>query len=236
MVSVAFFDENKSEMDKLYKIAYRHSAFICNDDFDFNLFSSAKVFDKYLSNGGSPDFGCIDVVTEQGAVPAEILRSNAKNCFIMLISDKTVSPMLYLKPSVMPGALLMRPFDGDEATRILRDALKQCIGSRFSDNEDVFVFSSDSAQRCLAYSQIYFFEARDKKIYVNTGSREYCFYDTMDNLSESLPAGFIRCHRSYIISKSKIEKIYLSKNYIELDNGMEIPLSRSCKEAVKELM
>ena len=61
------------------------------------------------------------------------------------------------------------------------------------------------------------------------------FYDTLDNLEQKLDSDFVRCHRSFIIAKSRIKKVMLSKNLILLDNGYEIPLSRSYKSAIKEL-
>ena len=72
-------------------------------------------------------------------------------------------------------------------------------------------------------------------MFVNTGNQEYAVYDTIDNLQERLPEGFLRCHRSFIVAKSKIENVYLSKNYIALEDGMTVPLSRSYKEVLKEL-
>ena len=89
-------------------------------------------------------------------------------------------------------------------------------------------------KRLVPYSGIVYFESRNKKIFLGTDNEEYSFYGTLDNLEETLDDRFIRCHRSFIAAKKRISKIVLSKNIVVLDNGCEIPLSRSYKGKVKE--
>ena len=108
------------------------------------------------------------------------------------------------------------------------------LAARLSE-ESAFLLNMKSERKMIPYSRICYFEARDKKVYLNVGNQEFAFYDTIDHLEEILPASFVRCHRSFIVSKSKIDKIFISKNYLELDNGMTVPLSRSYKSALKEL-
>ena len=62
---------------------------------------------------------------------------------------------------------------------------------------------------------------------------EYGFYLTMDRLAEELPEQFLRCHRSFIVNSRKIRKIMLSQNLIGLEDGFDIPLSRSYKAVLK---
>ena len=80
-----------------------------------------------------------------------------------------------------------------------------------------------------------FFESRNKKVYVNTGFEEYSFYDTLDNIESRVGDGFVRCHRSFIIAKSRIKKVMLSQNTVILDTDCYIPLSRTYKSVLKEL-
>ena len=73
-------------------------------------------------------------------------------------------------------------------------------------------------------------------MFLNTGDMEYPFYDTLDQLEERLAGRFLRCHRSYLVNRSKISKVYLSQNILTLDSGEELPLSRSYKPAGKQFM
>ena len=43
------------------------------------------------------------------------------------------------------------------------------------DIDKVFVVDNQEGRVLIEYSAIYFFEARNKKIYLNTGAREYGF-------------------------------------------------------------
>lgn len=73
-------------------------------------------------------------------------------------------------------------------------------------------------------------------MYLNTDTEEYAFYDTLDELTKRLSDGFIRCHRSFLVNKNKIEKVFLSQNRLVLEEDFEIPLSRSYKPALKEYL
>lgn len=86
----------------------------------------------------------------------------------------------------------------------------------------------------VPYDKIYYFEAREKKIYVCAGNEEFGFYHTMDKLSEELPEHFLRCHRGFVVNSLKIRKVMLSQNVIRLADGFEVPLSRSYKADLKE--
>ena len=67
-------------------------------------------------------------------------------------------------------------------------------------------------------------------------AKEYGIYGALDTLEEELPKQFRRCHRSYIINTSYISKVWYSKNSILLKNDEEMPLSRSYKTIIKEVV
>ena len=236
MIDVIIFDSIKKELQLVHKTAYELSARMSEADWDWHLYSEPEKLTAYLDRTGNADFSCMDVAAPQGVDLAERVRNRNAAAFILLIADETVSPMRYLKPSVLPGALLLRPFSAAQALETVKTAMAQMLRSADGPaGGGVFQLNLKTERKMIPYSQICYFEAREKKIFVNTGNQEYSFYDTIDHLQEQLPAGFLRCHRSFIVSKSKIENVYLSKNYMELENGMIIPLSRSYKAALKEL-
>ncbi|MHA4844396.1 LytR/AlgR family response regulator transcription factor [Flavitalea antarctica] len=57
-------------------------------------------------------------------------------------------------------------------------------------------------------NDIYFFEARDKYVYIHTGEEEKLIDYSLSYLEERLPAEFVRVHRSFIISKLKIREVH----------------------------
>ncbi len=86
------------------------------------------------------------------------------------------------------------------------------------------------------YDKILFFEANNKKINLRAGNEEYDFYDSIENISHTLPDYFVRCHRAYLVNAKKIRKVKLSDGLIEMGNGVIVPLSRTYKQNVKEWM
>ena len=67
-----------------------------------------------------------------------------------------------------------------------------------------------------------------------TKKTEFSFYDTLDNLTQTLPEQFIRCHKSFIVNKRFITCLSVSRGEIELEDGIILPLSRSYKQLVKD--
>ena len=84
------------------------------------------------------------------------------------------------------------------------------------------------------YSQICYFEAREKKLFLVTANSELPFYDSIEHISEGLPDIFIQCHRSFLINSSKIQKISLAESLVYLEGGYQIPISRNNRKRMKE--
>ena len=53
-------------------------------------------------------------------------------------------------------------------------------------------------------------------------------------MEKKLPENFLRCHRSYIVNMSKVTAVKVSQSLIEVQDNLQVPLSRSYKRAVKE--
>lgn len=160
-------------------------------------------------------------------------RKKYRESMVMIITDVSVSPLEYLRPGVLPDSLIFRPIE----VKRLRQTNVEFISSFFARfkqmrSDESFVLNTREEKLYIPYSHIYYFEARDKKLYVRTKGEEYAFYDTIDSLSKGLPEQFARCHRSYIVNKSKIVRVIPAENYIELSGQIGVPLSRSYKQSL----
>ena len=85
----------------------------------------------------------------------------------------------------------------------------------------------------MPFEEILYFESQEKRIYLRTRSREYGFYDTLEQLSGRLPEGFLRCHKSFIVNLSFLRGVNLSRNTLDLEGDIAVPVSRTYKPAVK---
>ena len=88
----------------------------------------------------------------------------------------------------------------------------------------------------MPYESIRYFEARTKQVVLVTATREYPFYATLDKLQQTLPPQFLRCHRSFIVNIRYVLRAHYNENLLYLEGEEPIPLSRSYKAAVKEVL
>ena len=167
--------------------------------------------------------------------PLDVLRSfrrRNEGTMLMLITDPTVSPLEYLHPGVVPDSLLLRPVEAaslDASNGEFVDSFLERMRQRHA--ADSFMVDTREEKVLIPYTQIYYFEARDKKLFVRTKHEEFAFYDTIEGLVSRLPAAFRRCHRSYIVNTEKIQRILSADNFIDLGSQIGVPISRSYKAA-----
>lgn len=235
MISFLAYTKSKNELTLLKQTVTNISSVLSDEDLKMYGFSSRDKFEKFLENCPVLDISCVDICGKGGIDYAKKVRSTNKDMSILLIVDLSLSPATYIIPSIMAASLLIRPFDRAAVKNVLDTVLKDyCEYFEQEDGGKSFVVETREGKRLVPYSGIVYFESRNKKIFLGTDNEEYSFYGTLDNLEETLDDRFIRCHRSFIAAKKRISKIVLSKNIVVLDNGCEIPLSRSYKGKVKE--
>jgi DNA-binding LytR/AlgR family response regulator len=98
--------------------------------------------------------------------------------------------------------------------------------------EDYFFIKADNKLVKIFFDEILFVEALQNYVTIHTGDKKYITYLTFKSVEEYLPADrFIKTHKSYIISASKINSI--EGNEIRIGN-YHVPISRNEKEEVME--
>lgn len=188
----------------------------------------------FLERDGRADIICADVAVFQGIEQAEKLREKYPQAALILIADVKMSPVSYMKPTILAAALLLKPLTTAAVKKVVKEIFLHFIQN--VSEEEVFVLETREEKERLPWSSILYFEARAKKVYVCTEHMEYGFYDTIDRLETELSDRFVRCHRSYLVNRSKIREVKLSRNCILLHGNVELPLSRSYKSLIKELI
>lgn len=167
----------------------------------------------------------------------EILRTFRRQysgAMVMLVADPSISPLEYLRPGIAPDSLLLRPLNSEKLSAGNGEFLDSFF-DRFTEKgtESVFKVETREEKVLIPYSQVYYFEAREKKLFVRTKNEEYAFYDTMEALEKRLPEKFRRCHRSYIVNIQKIQRILAAENILDLGSQIGVPISRSYRAAFK---
>ncbi len=211
------------------------TSYFTNDYLEILDLSSSTDYRKFLIYQGFFDIICIDVTLEHGIKYAEQSRKMNPMSQIIIIADQKTSPIIYLTPTIIATSLLLKPLQ----ELMIKQAMKSIFGYYIiqeKNETDLFIIENSEYKQRIPYSQILFFEAKNKKIYACTANCEYAFYDTLNHLEKEFSGEqFIRCHRSFIVNRKMISNIKPSKNHLELQGKIKIPLSRSYKKAIKNL-
>lgn len=183
------------------------------------------------------DMICVDITMDGALNMVKEIRKSSPTAYIILIANSNISPLVYMRPAIGAESLMLKPLSEKQIQEVLSEAIRTFAGRFYKPDESkVFVVENSGGRSLIDYDRIYFFEARDKRVYLNTDSEEYGFYDTLEQLEERLEGEFLRCHRSFLVNKEKISRVFLSQNRIVLEGEFEVPLSRSYKPAVKEYL
>jgi len=232
MISVAAFSTVRSEIGAIKKSWETGIAMKSNDELRFCGFTDHKALLNYIESDIHVDILCYDINIDNGIEAITKIRADNRNIILVLIVSPKISPLSYMKPSIMAATLIIRPVNETQIQEAAFGILEE-MGNVDEKSKGVLKIKRQDGILRIDYNDIFFFEAREKKIFVNTLSREYAFYDTLDSLAGKLPEDFVRCHKSYIVNKSAIVKVSLSRNEIELKEKRFVPLSRTYKKDFK---
>lgn len=234
MVSMLLYSSDEKELHNIHILVKNLAAYLSEEKWETSCFSSLKDIEIFLEQQSLLNMACYDV-TQKGSLDVlEKVRRRYADMLLMLIADASLSPMDYVRPDILASSLILRPFSKEA----LRDKLKDLINSHLSrvennSPEEAFIVETREGKTRVPYSQIYYVEARDKKIYLRLQNKEIAFNSTLEELEEKLPANFLRCHRSFMVNQVHIEQILLSQSEIHLSHGITVPLSRSYKPKFK---
>lgn len=79
----------------------------------------------------------------------------------------------------------------------------------------------------IAYSDILWFESRQRIVVLHSAKQEISFYAKLSEVYDLLPKElFFRCHQSYIVNGGKIRRVDKNQKYIYLASGDTVEISR----------
>ncbi len=232
MISMLICTKSTQELGALRSESKELASRLTDEEWTYHCFSKEKEFREFLDSHPFLHLAVMDVMMQGGLSGARQVRSNDRSTYLILIASAACSPLVYIKPDILAGSLLLRPYTREQMEEVLKEAFFAYLSQR--DGEEGFVVENRLGRQVIPYGQIIYFEAFDRKIRIHTEEKEVSFYGSLERLE--LPDRFVRCHRGFIIDRFRIRQVQLSKNTVFLEGGYCIPLSRSYKAAIKELM
>lgn len=236
MIHALTYCHEKKELQELIQLQKDVIPYVSEEEWKQLSFLEAGQIMEWLEQKELLDVCTLEMSDENTVKTAEEIRSLYSDTYMLVIANEGMSPMMYLKPTVRPTSLLLKPFREEEAKKTIRDFLEAfCKTREQDDRKNAFVVERKEGNTYIPFDKIYYFESREKKIFVRMLGEEIGFYTTIDQLTETLPDSFVRCHRSYIINRDKVTEIRYGLNEVELEQGMILPISRSYKKELKRL-
>lgn len=176
-------------------------------------------------------------VSASGILPVlERIRRENPELKLVVVADPSVSPMVYIRPTIQPVALMLRPL----GTELIRSTLSEVLrmlpdhrGREAEQDDTCFTVELRGNLQRIPYRDILYYEARNKRLILHLRRREIAFGGTLEKLEEELPPGFLRTHKSFIVNTSAVVEIQYGQNQVILDGDVAIPISRSYKPKVK---
>lgn len=237
MIIMVISDESDKERKYIVRYSKELAGRYTNESWKMLQCATPRELGEIVREQVPADIICVDITMSGALDMVKELRRLASQAYIILIANSSISPLVYMRPAIGAESLMLKPLSEKQIQEVLSEAIEAYVYRFYKPDESkVFVVENSGGRSLIDYDRIYFFEARDKRVYLNTESEEYGFYDTLEQLEKRLEGEFLRCHRSFLVNKEKIAEVFLSQNRIILKGEFEVPLSRSYKPAVKEYL
>lgn len=216
--------------EELFRIEFKNvlDKALVNVDYDIDTFSGgSSLYEAFLKSPFDLVFLDIEMPGIDGITLAKRLRAISENVHIVFLT----SHIEYALEGYEVNALryLVKPVDMNKLGEVLKYVQDKKNNSRQimirEDGEDIVIDISD----------IIYMESMDKNVRIVTSKREYVTrYNISDYEEELKNSGFLRIHRGYLISLSKVKKIV--KNDVVMDGDISLPVSRSNLKVLKDAL
>lgn len=195
-------------------------------------FTNAKILQQRLDNGESFDvyFLDIDMPDINGIALCRYIRKLKGNALVVFISNR--EEMVFQVFEVAPFRFVRKSRFNTEIGRVIRDILielrrRSATFLRIQDERTDTLF-------VLNVPDVQYVEALRKQCEIHLLGENITMTIQFGRLIELFtPYHFIQIHRSYLVNPAFINRINMET--IRLDNGNELPISRSRRQEVREL-
>lgn len=225
-------DSSQQETQKICQYLRLLNAHYTDEKLELKNFCNSASFIEAIHKMDLLDLVVIDVTMKGALDAARIVRKQFARTEILLIADVSVSPIKYMHPLIRASALLLRP-ESAIWENIVHDFYEQIPVLCEQKKKDVIWIKNREGTFRIPLDQIYYLEAREKKVFVRTRLEEFGVGETMEKIAEQLPENFVRCHRSFVVNTNYITKIRLGENLIYFGDELFVPISRTYKDKFK---
>ncbi len=234
MIFGVLLDSDEGEKTKLYRQLEKLTAYHTDEKLEIRFFRRSDALKEQMKDMELLDFAILDVTVPGALETARLIREKFDETEILIIADISVSPMKYMHPAIRASALLLRPSAFEWRTALQEFFERLLKKGRSEDQNRVLWIENRDGKFRIPFSQIYYLEAREKKVFIRTKAEEFAIRGSIEKLADQLPGNFLRCQRSYVVNTDLITCIRLSENRLYLRDDLWVPVSRNYKEVFKK--
>ena len=130
---------------------------------------------------------------------------------------------------------LLKPLTKEDFFHVMDEALEFIRSKASGEAEKSFSVQIKGEFISIPYSDIFYFEKIGHRVKIQTSEREIYYYGNVQELTEQLDgSSFLQCHQGYMVNMGKIRSF--REKTLFLENGHELPVSRSYVEPVRDAL
>lgn len=229
MYRIAICDDEAAIREQVIRILDAHPS---REKFTLSEFSSGEALLDSLRSGRTYLLLILDIELETtngvalGRLLRQELRDNATQILYISAHESYAMELFDLRPL----NFLVKPIDPDKLTACITQALElsPCLDATLT------FFTGKVAQR-VPLREIRYLESYNRKLTIHTVQRAYSCSQKLAELLAKLPQPeFFQIHQSFVVNDRFVHRIQY--NRLELDDGLELPISQTYRRQVRDLI
>lgn len=161
------------------------------------------------------------------------LKQNRDNYLLYCLHNPADMEAL-INAGTRPVGILLWPYNHVKLGQLLNRIEKDYASLIEKESGQCIIVETGNTAHRIAYSDILYIEALDKKLSIHTHRQVIIVRMSISALEQTLAGTeFVRCHRSYLINTHFLESADFTGMMLTMTNGDEVPVSRSCKDALR---
>lgn len=229
MLSIAICDDEKTICDYLYK---RCTNFLAAADREAEVsvfYDGSDLVKKCAGNKDMFDIIFLDIKMKNsnGVDSAKELREAGVESLIVFVTSS--AEYVFSGYEVKAFRYILKT----ELVNAFDRIFGECVKELTKDSDNMFAVKTAAAVKNVNLADVFYFESDKRKLIIHTKNEDIEYYAKLDEVEEELAKkDFIRTHQSFLINARKISEV--NKNTVKLQNGEELPVSKSKSAKVKE--
>lgn len=124
MISMAAYGENRTELSELKTAARELAARLTEDNWRIEQIGSLWYLRAFLEETPLLDMLLYDVTLPEALDYLRIIRKTYRKSGLLILADKSVSPMAYMKPDIHADTQLLKPWSGKQVLEALEEFIR----------------------------------------------------------------------------------------------------------------